>query len=127
MLTPPCPATHPALECWRWLALKIACALEPEEPRLLDRYQDAGRQLLDMGLLQERELAQQEFALLYRCAREALLPWHWRCLCMDRLARPLQVLERLARDDASLEAPLRLLRMRLVHTEMGPSVAPPPL
>ncbi|QPF72430.1 FagA protein [Roseateles sp. DAIF2] len=121
----PCPA-HPALECWRWLAFKIACALEPDSPELLDRYLDAGAQLLRLGLIDERELAEQTLDLLYRSACEVLLPWHWRCQCLDRLFLPLEALARLSGQDPQLQGRVRSLRVRLACTEMLPSEAPPP-
>jgi hypothetical protein len=121
----PCPA-HPALECWRWLALQIACGLRPEQPDLLDRYLQAGAQLLEMGLLDEQRLAEQSLDLLYRSACNVLLPWHWRCQCMNRLCLPLEALQRLSAQDPVLQARLRMLRLRLARTEMLPSAPPAP-
>lgn len=118
--------THPALECWRWLALQIACGLQPEQPDLLDRYRQAGDQLLEMGLIDAQALAEQQLEVLYRSACNVLLPWHWRCQCMNRLCLPMEALGRLAAHDPSLQPRLSALRLRLARTEMQPSEPPAP-
>lgn len=125
MLNNPCPA-HPALECWRWLAFKIACALEPDSPELLGRYLETGRQLLEMGLLDARLLAEQTLDLLFRSAHEVLLPWHWRCQCLDKLYLPLQTLTALAEQDEDLQQRLVGLRLRLAGAALLPSEMPQP-
>jgi hypothetical protein len=125
LLTTPCP-THPALECWRWLAFKIACGLAPDSPELLDRYLQAGAQLLEMGLIDARELAEQSLNLLYHSACDELLPWHWRCCCLDKIYLPLEALQGLAVHDQGQQQRLRSLRARLARTELRPSLPPQP-
>jgi len=36
----------PYLENWRWLSRRIRCALEPDEPRLIEHYLAEGRYLV---------------------------------------------------------------------------------
>ena len=36
---------QPYLESWRWMSRQIRCALEPDEPRLIEHYLAEGRYL----------------------------------------------------------------------------------
>lgn len=108
-------ADHPGVECLRWLGLKIACGLSPDDPGLLRRHQLALEQLVDAGVLAPIPAHEQALRLLYGAAHDTLLPWHWRCACLDQLNRPLAALQRLAEvlGDAALVARLRRFHWRL--------------
>lgn len=108
-------AEHPGVECLRWLALKISCGLSPDDPGLLRRHQLALEQLVDAGVLAAIPAHEQALRLLYGAAHDTLLPWHWRCACLDQLNRPLAALHRLAdaQGDAALVARLQRFHWRL--------------
>jgi hypothetical protein len=36
---------QPYLESWRWMSRQIRCAMEPDEPRLIEHYLAEGRYL----------------------------------------------------------------------------------
>lgn len=108
-------ADHPGVECLRWMALKISCGLSPDEPDLLRRHQLTLEQLVAEGVLAPIPAHEQALRLLYGAAHNTLLPWHWRCACLDQLNRPLAVLHRLAdaHADAALVARLQRFQWRL--------------
>lgn len=83
------------LESWRGLSLRIRCAFEPDEPRLIDHYLAEGRYLARFTATPQRLIAETSLRLLLDTARDTLLPWHWRCLCMDQAWRPLRDLQAL--------------------------------
>ncbi len=108
-------ADHPGVECLRWMALKISCGLAPDEPTLLRRHQLALEQLVAAGVLAAIPAHEQALRLLYGAAHNTLLPWHWRCACLDQLNRPLAALHRLAdaQGDSALVARLQRFQWRL--------------
>jgi hypothetical protein len=86
----------PYLENWRSLALRIRCALEPDEPRLIQHYLAEGRYLARFTATPPVLIAETSFRLLLSTARDTALPWHWRCLCLDQAWRPLRDVRSLA-------------------------------
>ncbi|RMQ43641.1 FagA protein [Pseudomonas cichorii] len=86
----------PYLENWRGLSLRIRCALEPDEPRLIDHYLAEGRYLARFTATPQTLIAETTFRLLMDTARDTVLPWHWRCLCLDQAWRPLRDVKALA-------------------------------
>ncbi|OWQ90265.1 hypothetical protein CDN99_12890 [Roseateles aquatilis] len=108
-------ADHPGVECLRWMGLKIACGLSPDDPVLLRRHQLTLEQLVEAGVLAPIPAHEQALRLLYGSAHNTLLPWHWRRACLDHLTRPLAELQRLAaiHGDAALTARLRRFQWRL--------------
>ncbi|MEE4147323.1 FagA protein [Pseudomonas viridiflava] len=86
----------PHLENWRGLSLRIRCALEPDEPRLIEHYLAEGRYLARFTATPHALIAETSFRLLMDTARDTMLPWHWRCLCLDQAWRPLRDVEALA-------------------------------
>ncbi len=97
-------ADHPGVECLRWLGLKIACGLTPDDPILLRQHQLATEQLIGCGVLPAVPAQEQALSLLWSAAHNPLLPWHWRMACLDQLQRPLAALATLARTDDALAA-----------------------
>lgn len=83
----------PYLQHWRALGLKIRCALEPDEPRLIEHYLAEGRYLARFTATPSRLIAKSSFNLLLDTARDTALPWHWRSLCLDQTWRPLRDLQ----------------------------------
>jgi hypothetical protein len=86
----------PYLENWRGLSLRIRCALEPDEPRLIEHYLAEGRYLARFTATPQTLIAETTFRLLLDTARDTVLPWHWRCLCLDQAWRPLRDVKALA-------------------------------
>ncbi|WP_431050188.1 hypothetical protein [Roseateles sp. L2-2] len=113
-------ADHPGVECLRWMALKITCGLAPDEPALLRQHQLALEQLVEAGVLAAIPAHEQALRLLYGASHNTLLPWHWRCACLDQLNRPLAALHRLAdaQGDAALVARLQRFHWRLSRSPL---------
>ncbi|RRV06094.1 FagA protein [Pseudomonas sp. v388] len=86
----------PYLENWRGLSLRIRCALEPDEPRLIEHYLAEGRYLARFTATPQTLIAETSLRLLLDTARDTVLPWHWRCLCLDQAWRPLRDVQALA-------------------------------
>jgi hypothetical protein len=80
----------PYQDNWRWLSLQIRCALEPDEPRLIDHYLAEGRYLANCTPTSPWMVAETSFRLLLDTACDRALPWHWRSLCLDLAWRPLR-------------------------------------
>lgn len=118
--TPPPP--HALLARWRWLGCKVRWALDPDEPRLLRHYLDAGQQAQQGGQIDAWNCHGQCVKLLHATARDLVLPWHWRVQCLDILVWPMADLERLAGTDAARQFALRVLRSQLALTDMAPSL-----
>lgn len=114
-------ADHPGVECLRWMGLKIACGLAPDDPTLLWRHQLATEQLVQRGVLAAIPAQEQALRLLYSAAHNTLLPWHWRCACMDQLSRPLAALSRLTHTDAALAARLQRFQWCLSQSPLKES------
>ena len=116
------PFFTPCLDCWRWQGFRIRCALQPDEPRLLDQHEFHGHHLATQGWLDPWGLSVQTLELLLDTASDPALPWHWRSLCLDRAWRPLYSLQRLV---GSLEQQRRLiaLRNRLATLRLQPSLS----
>ncbi|MCD5993287.1 FagA protein [Pseudomonas sp. CDFA 602] len=90
----------PYLENWRGLGLRIRCALDPDEPRVIEHYLAEGRYLARFTATPQAMIAETSFRLLMDSARDTVLPWHWRCLCLDQAWRPLRDIEALASSPA---------------------------
>lgn len=86
----------PYLENWRALSLRIRCALDPDEPRVIEHYLAEGRYLARFTATPQVLIAESTFRLLLDTARDTALPWHWRCLCLDQAWRPLRDLRALS-------------------------------
>ena len=109
------------LDCWHWQGWRIRCALQPDEPRLLDLYELHGCKLVRSGQLNAWSMWQRLLQLLLDSAADRALPWHWRSLCLDHTWRPLYALNQLA---ATRQQQLRLnqLRNRLATLRLQPSL-----
>jgi hypothetical protein len=86
----------PYLENWRALSLRIRCGLDPDEPRVIEHYLAEGRYLARFTATPQTLIAECGFRLLIDTARDTVLPWHWRCLCLDQAWRPLRDMQALA-------------------------------
>jgi hypothetical protein len=86
----------PYLENWRALSLRIRCALDPDEPRVIEHYLAEGRYLARFTATPQALIAESTFRVLIDTARDTALPWHWRCLCLDQTWRPLRDMQALA-------------------------------
>lgn len=87
---------QPYLESWRWMSRQIRCALDPDEPRLIEHYLAEGRYLACCTATSPWLIAETSFRLLLDTATDTALPWHWRSQCLDQAWRPLRDLERLS-------------------------------
>jgi len=114
--------THASLlDRWHRLGTRIRCALEPDEPRLLELYLFETRYLVAWEPLPAWQLFEKSYQLLLDTAADVALPWHWRGLCLDHAYRPLCDLRRLA-GDAERRQRLQQLSRRLATQPMAPSL-----
>jgi len=90
------PHESPHLEHWRALSLRVRCAFHPNEPRAIEHYLAEGRYLARFTATPHVLIAESTFRLLIDTAHDTVLPWHWRCLCLDQAWRPLRDLQALA-------------------------------
>ncbi len=68
---------------WYRLGTRIRCALEPDEPRLVEQYLCEARYLAAWEPVPAWRLFEKCFQLLLDSSRDIALPWHWRVLCLD--------------------------------------------
>lgn len=113
----------PDMAHWRWLGHCIRCGFFPNEPRVIPRYMAQGRRMARSGHFCPWELAEHELGLLLDTVSDTVLPWHWRCVCLDHAWLPLRCLERQATDDARRER-CRLLAAQLATLPLLPSLSP---
>lgn len=119
------PALHalpPHLENWRGLSLRVRCALDPDEPRLIDHYLAEGRYLARFTATPRAMIAETSFRTLLDTARDTVLPWHWRCLCIDQAWRPLRDLQALAGSCAEQQR-FHALAQQLATCVLRPSIS----
>lgn len=64
----------PYLENWRWLSRRIRCALDPDEPRLIEHYLAEGRYLVCCTETSPWTVALTAFRLLLDTACDRMLP-----------------------------------------------------
>ena len=110
-----------ALDHWYWLGTQIRCALDPDEPRLLDQYLGEARYLAGWEggrLAAVRESLQPPAR--YRSRSD--IAWHWRSLCLDYAYRPLCELQRLT-TNGSQRRRLRQLSVRMARQDLAPSMS----
>lgn len=112
----------PYLENWRWLSRRIRCALEPDEPRLIEHYLAEGRYLVCCTETSPWTVALTSFRLLLDTACDRMLPWHWRCLCLDQAWRPLLDLRNLDREAQNQR--WQLYALQLANCRLLPSISP---
>lgn len=106
---------------WYRLGTRIRCALEPDEPRLVEQYLGEARYLAAWEPVPAWRLFEKCFQLLLDSSRDIALPWHWRVLCLDHAYLPLRELQRLATSTARRQR-LCLLARRMAQQEMAPSL-----
>jgi hypothetical protein len=111
----------PYLENWRALSLRIRCALDPDEPRLIEHYLAEGRYLARFTATPKPLIAESTFRLLIDTASDTALPWHWRCLCLDQAWRPLRDMQALAQSPAQQQR-FQAFAQRLATCALKPSV-----
>ena len=63
----------PYLENWRWLSRRIRCALEPDEPRLIEHYLAEGRYLAGCTATSPWLIAVTTFRLMLDTATDTCL------------------------------------------------------
>ncbi|MHC2145543.1 hypothetical protein ACVI9W_001525 [Pseudomonas sp. 210_17 TE3656] len=117
------PVLHelPYLENWRWLSRRIRCAMEPDEPRLIDHYLAEGRYLVCCTETSAWTVALTSFRLLLDTACDRMLPWHWRCLCLDQAWKPLLQLRKL--DGGEHGQRWQPLALQLANCTLLPSIS----
>ncbi len=115
------PPAH--LENWRTLSFRIRCALTPDEPRLIDHYLAEGRYLARFTATPQRMIAETSFRLLMDTARDTMLPWHWRSLCVDQAWRPLRDLQALIQSPADQQR-WQACTWQLSTCLLQPSISP---
>ena len=111
---------RPYLDNWRWLSHRIRCAMSPDEPRLIDHYLAEGRYLVCCTDTSPWTVAMTAFRLLLDTASDRMLPWHWRCLCLDQAWRPLLELRTLDRREGNDR--WQPLALQLANCVLMPSV-----
>lgn len=111
-----------ALDHWYWLGTQIRCALDPDEPRLLDQYLGEARYLAGWEGVAAWPLFEKAYNLLLDTGRDPILPWHWRSLCLDYAYRPLCELQRLT-TNGSQRRRLRQLSVRMARQDLAPSMS----
>lgn len=116
------PQLRQCLECWQAQALRIRCALLPDDPRQFDLHEAHGRQIAARGGLDRWQMWRQVAELLLDTAADPALPLHWRSQCLDRLWRPLYALQQLASDHDRRQR-LSSLRNRLARLHLAPSIS----
>ncbi|HEX8542592.1 MAG TPA: FagA protein [Pseudomonas sp.] len=119
------PALHelpPHLENWRALSLRVRCAFDPDEPRLIDHYLAEGRYLARFTATPRAMIAETSLRTLLDTARDTVLPWHWRCLCVDQAWRPLRDLQALAKSCAEQQR-FHALAQQLATCVLQPSIS----
>ena len=112
----------PYLESWRWMSRQIRCALAPNEPRLIEHYLAEGRYLVCCTQTSSWTVALTSFRLLLDTACDRMLPWHWRCLCLDQAWRPLRDLEKLSHCACRLKR-WQTFAWQLATCELLPSIS----
>ncbi|ERZ39148.1 hypothetical protein Q001_02538 [Pseudomonas aeruginosa CF127] len=63
-----------ALDHWYWLGTQIRCALDPDEPRLLDQYLGEARYLAGWEGVAAWPLFEKAYNLLLDTGRDPILP-----------------------------------------------------
>jgi hypothetical protein len=111
----------PYLENWRALSLQIRCALDPDEPRLIEHYLAEGRYLARFTATPKSLICESTFRLLIDTASDTALPWHWRCLCLDQAWRPLRDMQALA-ESAAQQQRVQAFAQRLASCVLLPSI-----
>ncbi|MCY1260261.1 hypothetical protein D3C76_818040 [compost metagenome] len=112
----------PVLGRWYWMSTRIRCALQPDEPRLLDLFLNETRYLIAWERVPAWLLFEKCYQLFLDTAHDIALPWHWRVQCLNHAYRPFHELQCLVR---SREQRCRLhqLAMRLANQDMQPSLS----
>ena len=111
----------PYLDHWRALSLRIRCALDPDEPRLIEHYLAEGRYLARFTATPKSLICESTFRLLIDTASDTALPWHWRCLCLDQAWRPLRDMQSLA-ESAAQQQRVQAFARRLANCALLPSL-----
>ncbi|HEX8589398.1 FagA protein [Pseudomonas sp.] len=111
----------PYLENWRALSLRIRCALDPDEPRVIEHYLAEGRYLARFTATPKSLICESTFRLLIDTASDTALPWHWRCLCLDQAWRPLRDMQALA-ESAAQQQRVQAFAQRLASCVLLPSI-----
>lgn len=83
-------------ERWRFLAMRVRCALHPDRPEAIEQLFRMGGLLYEHGDIDAWQLAHQTATVLVDTAADSALPWHWRCQCLDHVARPLGVMRHIS-------------------------------
>ncbi|MFK3969700.1 FagA protein [Pseudomonas sp. NPDC087358] len=113
----------PYMENWRALSLRIRCALDSDEPRVIDHYLAEGRYLARFTATPQALIAESTFRLLIDTARDTALPWHWRSLCLDQAWRPLRDLQALAHSPCQHQR-WQVFARQLATCVLLPSISP---
>lgn len=106
---------------WLWAAIRIRCALQPDEPRLIPHYLTEADALVRRMRLSPWEAAWRAAELLAGTAADRALPGHWRHLCLDHLHQPLARLACCALTPQQ-QARLAALRWRVANLDLSSSM-----
>lgn len=86
------------MAAWERAGRQVRLCVDPNEPLLIERYLDLERALhlgapaSDVPADWQWEWAWRSACLLMETASDAVLPMHWRWLCLDHVHRPLDTL-----------------------------------
>ena len=100
-------------DCTHLLRENIRYALEPDNPALIPMWISRETQLSgdnDSTVSYRRHLHEAQFHLLLDTICDELLPWQWRCSCLDAIYLPLAALRKLSTDRESKQQVRRLLQ-----------------
>lgn len=117
----------PLVELWHWLGAQIRWGLKPDDPTLIHRYLDAGRQACQTEGIEPWRAGERSFLTLLAAATDRELPWHWRITCLDNAHRPLAALAALAGQfgkHAARQPALQKLARQLAMADMAPGRPP---
>lgn len=110
----------PLVELWHWLGAQIRWGLKPDDPRLIHRYLDAGRQACQTEGIEPWRAGERSFLTLLAAATDRELPWHWRITCLDNAHRPLAALAGQFGKHAARQPALQKLARQLAMADMAP-------
>ncbi|WP_028312174.1 hypothetical protein [Derxia gummosa] len=81
---------------WDFVAMRVRCALHPEQPEMVDQFVQVGGLMVRYGKLDPWETAETTARVLVSTATDSELPEHWRERCRANLPDQLARLEEVA-------------------------------
>lgn len=113
-----------AVEVWQRLGIAVRCGDCPSCPCVARRYLDAAQRIVSTGALPALHVHRRTLEVLLQAARDEVLPWTWRCACLEHAIGPLEHLRSVLRLHdplacESLHAAMQAVGDRLAQTMPG--------